>query len=80
MVITLKAIDLTGKKYGRLTVLELDKSAKQQNRKWKCKCDCGNVTSVAGNNLKNGHTQSCGCIPKNSTFYFTLQKSNLSKS
>ena len=58
----MKPIDLTGKVYGRLKVIKLDKMAKTVNRKWICECNCGNIVSVAGNNLKNGHTQSCGCI------------------
>lgn len=58
------AEDMTGRRFGRLTVIErsgyvLDKS----NRKsinWKCQCDCGNITYVTSNNLK-GKTRSCGC-------------------
>lgn len=29
---------------------------------WKCQCDCGNKTIVAGMNLQSGGTKSCGCI------------------
>ena len=29
---------------------------------WKCQCTCGNITSVQGSSLKNGHTKSCGCL------------------
>ncbi len=55
--------DITGKKYGRLTVIEIyDKN--HGKIKWKCKCDCGAIVIVTGNNLKNGHTQSCGCYKK----------------
>lgn len=62
--------DLTGKKFGRLTVikrdLERDISERKQNKNrvhWLCKCDCGNTTlsSVNAYLLKNGYTQSCGC-------------------
>ena len=57
--------DLTGKKFGMLTVLEFDYKRKQPNGKyayyWKCKCDCGNVCSVIGGALTSNHTQSCGC-------------------
>lgn len=28
---------------------------------WTCQCDCGNIIDVAANNLKRGHTVSCGC-------------------
>lgn len=53
--------DLTGQRFGRLLVVE--KTDFRQNRlvMWKCICDCGNETIVQGENLRNGHTQSCGC-------------------
>lgn len=61
--------DLTGKKFGRLTVvrrdIERDSSANRKgNVHWLCKCDCGNpkLSSVTGYCLENGHTQSCGCL------------------
>lgn len=34
--------------------------------KWECQCDCGNVFVAIGENLKNGHTKSCGCLRGNS--------------
>lgn len=56
-----KMVDLTGKRFGKLIVLERSGS---KNRKvaWKCKCDCGNYTVVASDKLQNGHTKSCGCF------------------
>lgn len=39
-------IDLTGMKFGRLTVIERAGKTKQGNALWKCKCDCGNETIV----------------------------------
>lgn len=60
-----KAIDLTGKKFGKLTVIEKDKpyytSGGHKQVKWLCKCECGNVVSVTSANLRNGNTTSCGC-------------------
>lgn len=55
--------DLSGQKFGRLTVLELDiKKTKETNHTyWICRCDCGKTLSVWASNLKNGNTQSCGC-------------------
>ena len=62
--------DLTGQKFGRLTVLgrDLDKDkllhdSGNKGVHWLCKCDCGNpkLSSVTGYQLKSGHTQSCGC-------------------
>ena len=52
--------DLTGQKFGRLTVIERDVSIKGRV-KWVCRCDCGNLQSVVTSNLKSGHTKSCGC-------------------
>lgn len=59
-------LDLTGEKYGRLTVLEQDFDHTLSNKRtyWKCKCDCGNTISVAAQSLrrKSNPTRSCGCI------------------
>lgn len=64
----MKAKDEIGNKYGRLTVLyrdtEWDKIKNNRTVKWVCQCDCGNLTSVYSNKLRNGHTQSCGCLQK----------------
>ena len=58
-------IDLTGKRFGRLTVLEMGESRYQPNGKrrifWKCKCDCGKIKEVEGASLREGRTTSCGC-------------------
>lgn len=54
---------LVGKKFGRLTVVELDHVEKSR-RYWRCQCDCGNTTVVREGNLKNEITKSCGCIRK----------------
>ena len=54
--------DLTGKKFGRLTVIERAENKKEGRVCWKCKCDCGNETIVTGKNLRSGHTTSCGCL------------------
>lgn len=59
-----KLIDLTGKKFGRLTVLK--RSPENINRKpaWVCQCECGNIKIVRGSDLKEGKTKSCGCLQK----------------
>lgn len=58
-------IDLTGKCFNRLQVLERDFN-KYTNRKiyWICKCDCGNIISARGQDLRNGRIQSCGCLSR----------------
>lgn len=57
-----KFIDLTGEKFGRLTVI---KRAADRNKHvyWQCKCDCGNpeLIEIEGSSLKSGKTTSCGC-------------------
>lgn len=64
--------DLTGKKFGHLTVISENKERYQKDlirnnkphRYWWCMCDCGNPEpiQVESSHLKNGHTISCGCI------------------
>ena len=57
-----KKIDMVGGRYGRLKVLEEDKTRANDGRvKWNCVCDCGNFITVSGSHLRSGHTQSCGC-------------------
>ena len=58
-------IDLTGKKFGLLTVLRrYGHSGKLREVTWLCKCDCGNETVVIGHDLRKGTTVSCGCFRK----------------
>lgn len=56
-----KTKDLTGIRFGRLTVIKRDTTNKHGNVVWRCKCDCGNEVVVAGGNLRSGNTTSCGC-------------------
>lgn len=53
------AHQLTGKVFGRLTVLGPDES---NRRNWKCQCTCGNIKVARDYNLMRKHTQSCGCL------------------
>lgn len=55
--------DLTGNKYGMLTVLsKTDERLYGRQVVWKCLCDCGNYKDVATNSLTQGNTKSCGCL------------------
>ena len=56
----MKFIDLTGKRFNRLTVIKRVE-LKGKSTRWLCKCDCGNETIVTSEKLKSGHTKSCGC-------------------
>lgn len=55
-------IDITGNKYGMLTVIRRVENAPKGVARWECRCDCGNVAIVRGRNLKNGSVKSCGCL------------------
>lgn len=59
-----KRIDITGHKYGRLTVLYEDLEYLGRGRKWVCKCDCGTIKSYFMSNLrsKRNTPKTCGCI------------------
>ena len=54
--------DLTGKKFGRLTVMSRAKNSKGGKARWLCRCECGNECIVHSSSLKSGNTKSCGCI------------------
>lgn len=57
--------------YGRLKVIEFDidktNSNKRKRKHYKCICECGNEVSVCIEKLKNGSTQSCGCLQRERT-------------
>lgn len=60
-----KIKDLTGQKFGRLTVIKLDPNRGPSGQvKWICQCECGNQKSIIGSNLTKGLTLSCGCLHK----------------
>ena len=55
-----KLSDLTGLKFGRLTVIQRS-GTKNGHVAWLCKCDCGKTIVTIGNLLKSGKSKSCGC-------------------
>ena len=55
------AADLTGQRFGIYTVIGAAESTPGGRRRWLCRCDCGTERIVLGSNLKNGHSESCGC-------------------
>ena len=57
-----RLLDLTGQRFGKLTVIEFAGHAPNRKTLWKCKCDCGNETLVKTNALRSGATKSCGCL------------------
>jgi hypothetical protein len=52
--------DLTGRKFGRLTVLKRSENIRDKTA-WLCVCECGNAKVITADNLKRGVTRSCGC-------------------
>lgn len=63
-----KIDDLTGLKFGKLTVLYENGRYVSPNGKkrvlWLCMCECGNTKTAMGHDLKNGRVKSCGCLKK----------------
>lgn len=64
-------IDLTGKKFGHLTVIERVENYISPSGvsipKWRCQCDCGNIVEIVSSSLRYGKTKSCGCLQKEIT-------------
>lgn len=59
----MRLVDITGQKFGRLTVI---RRAKNKGRRtcWECLCACGQVKDIRFDDLRHGRTKSCGCLPK----------------
>lgn len=60
-------VDLTGKRFGRLTVVSraetyISPNGKFRASQWNCVCDCGNECTVNVHALRKGRTKSCGCL------------------
>lgn len=69
-----KRIEMIGKKFGRLIVLEMfGEQVSARHPKWKCICDCGNQTIKTATALRNGREPSCGCAAKD----FQRQKNSI---
>jgi hypothetical protein len=57
----MKIVDMTNRRYGRLTVIALH-HRDARKAYWECKCDCGKTTIVRNCALTSGNTKSCGCL------------------
>lgn len=68
---------LIGRRFGRLKVLE--KVSTTGRARLLCRCDCGRQTVVWGSNLKNGFTQSCGCLYQETNTIWTDDRIELLK-
>lgn len=69
--------DLTNLRFGRLVALFPVNSIDKQSARWLCKCDCGNLKVAKRILLKNGKTQSCGCLRSEVAHQKALLKSNI---
>lgn len=73
-------VDLTSKKFGRLTVIKRVENNKFKQVQWLCKCDCGNEKIIVGSALKSGDIKSCGCLKKEQDYiniaHITHNKTN----
>jgi hypothetical protein len=56
-----KFIDISGQRYGRLTVIEF-LGHRGGRTLWSCRCDCREITETTSNQLRQGVTRSCGCL------------------
>lgn len=57
-----KRVDITGMRFGRLTVIDYHHTNADKYACWRCRCDCGKVVVVPGKSLRTGNTKSCGCL------------------
>lgn len=71
-----KAIDITGIRYGRVTVLRRGETV-SRSVLWVCVCDCGEEFSAFGHNLRKGDTTSCGCFRSETTSARSLKHGHL---
>lgn len=53
--------DLSGRRFGRLSVVSLEYVGDYNEGHWLCECDCGKRIVAIDHNLKRGQTTSCGC-------------------
>lgn len=61
----MKLIDLTGKRFGRWTVIKrVNNNVNNKQPRWLCACDCGAEREVLGVSIRKGSSQSCGCFFK----------------
>lgn len=58
----MKKLDLMHQKFGKLTVIDSAPNDKHGNKRWKCQCECGNITFVDSHTLVSGRSKSCGCV------------------
>ncbi len=59
-----RMMDLSGQRFGKLTVIEDSGQRSGSSVLWRCRCDCGGETLATRGQLTSGHAVSCGCAPR----------------
>lgn len=62
-----KRIDLSGQRFGRLSVVDFAGRDGANKALWNCVCDCGESIAVRGSDLRRGKAKSCGCLRREVT-------------
>lgn len=57
-----RVIDITGQRFGRLTVLSFEGYDLSNTAMWRVRCDCGTEFVTRGTHIRSGATRSCGCL------------------
>lgn len=72
-------LDITGCKFGKLTVIQRVENNKFNHTQWLCKCECGGIIIAETIRLRCGKVKSCGCIKSNGErkINLLLQKHNI---
>lgn len=56
--------DLTGQRFGKLSIIAFAGLTRTGQAMWSCQCDCGGMKVAQAGNLKSGQTRSCGCLAR----------------
>lgn len=72
--------DITGNRYGQLTVLKYKGRNSKSHQLWECKCDCGEIVTVTKSHLTQGVTKSCGCLKYNLSLNGCSNRASATKS
>lgn len=73
-------VDLTGEKFGKITVLEYVGQNKNRYSIWKCQCECGVIKNIDGHDLRRGKIRSCNCSQDSQREFFIrtfLEENNI---
>jgi hypothetical protein len=68
------AADMSRRRFGRLLVTGRAGSDRHRSALWACACDCGKTTRRRGDELRSGHTSSCGCLQRQTRRWNALRR------